>query len=270
MKKKTVALALLGWLFWSVLPAWADSPQIHFLAFETLPAACPALRGAPCRSPASYDAREKQAHAARARIVPLVLGAAETAPGRAEISLTHGGYLGRTNPALILALEGSHAEARQLAAMLGYVFAQESVLVWTWAEEGAAAAVIRFPAGTLTPETGQSFFAAAARRHEGLGGGYTALGDEMVFLNLRGPDGVPFSGLDDAAFAHELRKAAEAFTQAPASAGRTGRVRAILVSNDWVAAPEGEDYLSRIADPSAALKLRSLKAGPVHGRLPAE
>ena len=51
----------------------------------------------------------------------------------------------------------------------------------------------------------------ASAEHEGLGGGYTAFGDTLLFLNLRGPDGQPHSGLSDADFTSALRRVVTGF-----------------------------------------------------------
>ena len=61
----------------------------------------------------------------------------------------------------------------------------------------------------------------------GLGGGFTARGNRMLFINERGRDGKPFSGLDDERFAASLQRAADQF--GGIASVSTGRVIARLV-----------------------------------------
>ncbi|ARO32474.1 hypothetical protein NXC14_PA00195 (plasmid) [Rhizobium sp. NXC14] len=44
----------------------------------------------------------------------------------------------------------------------------------------------------------------------GLGAGYTAFGDEQIFLNVTNSQGEPYSGLDNAAFLDGLKRTAAA------------------------------------------------------------
>src|SRR6185503_8216374 len=95
----------------------------------------------------------------------------------------------------------------------------------------------------------------AAEIHKGLGGGYTAFGDEMIFLNVRDEAGKPYSELDDRAFAKGLRQAAASFKGGSARVARVGHARAKFVGNSWRQKPNGEDYVALLggaSDPAVA------------------
>jgi hypothetical protein len=64
---------------------------------------------------------------------------------------------------------------------------------------------VAFP--SMTPNLADLFFRNAAVVEPKLAGGFTARGSTLVFLNLRGADGQPLSGLDDDGFAAGLQKA---------------------------------------------------------------
>ena len=183
----------------------------------------------------SYEARRRLTERVRDDVVPSVLRAAGVNEAQAVTELRMGGYRLQTNPSLHMTVPLTDEQADRLAATLGRVLDQDSVLVAdfsssdrTGADRATGYALVRFPAGTLTPDLAQRFFLAAAAEHEGLGGGYTAFGDALLFLNLRGEDGLPSSGLPDPGFAAALGRAAERFPGAALT--ETGRADARLIA----------------------------------------
>lgn len=252
MKRGWAWLIVLAWL---PLGAIAVSAESRLLSFEAVPQHC----NVPCAVPDGYEAKAALTREAARRTLPELLKAAGIAPEKAETAPTFGGYLLRTNPSLLMELEADAGEAARLAAMIGYVFRQESVLVWRLKGKEACTGAVRigFPGTALTPALAQRFSETAASGNEGLGGGYTALGNEMIFLNLSGEEGA-YSGLDDAAFAAALGEAARTFTPA-AKAERQGCAEAALISNNWQAEREGDAYLRLIADDGLAGELAELQ-----------
>lgn len=201
-------------------PAFAQTVAQH-LFFEAVPA------GAPPDAP--YEARQFLTERARTELLPIILESAGL-DGRETIAeLRMGGYRLQTNPSLHMTVALEDAPADRLAGAIAWSFAQDSVLVADFdsADGATGYALVRFPENSLTPDLAQRFFLAAAAEHEGLGGGYTAFGDTLLFLNLRGGDGKPYSGLPDDAFTDVLRRAAAAFPGA--ALAETGRADARLV-----------------------------------------
>ena len=177
--------------------------------------------------------------------------------------MTPGGYLLRTNSSLQSRIAVDWRQADRVAAALGYVLRQSSVLVSDLADTkgGTGLAVVRFPRGSLTAAMAHSFFEHAARVHKGLGGGYTAFGDEMIFLNVRDEAGKPYSELDDRAFHRGLHTAAGSFKDGRAKVVRMGQAKAKFVGNSWRQKPNGEDYVALLggaADP-AVLRLKAVQ-----------
>jgi hypothetical protein len=188
-----------------------------------------------------------------ATLVPDVMAAVDVEFADVDSEITPGGFLLETSPSMQTRLVASDfadvdATADRLAAALGYTMYQFSVLVTDFtAVEGATGyAVVRFPEGALTPDLAQAFFAHAATVDGGLGGGYTAFDDDMIFLNVRDDAGEPFSGLDDAAFFAGLEQAADSFADAEAAFLESGFADARFVGNDWEVAPDGSEYLATL------------------------
>jgi hypothetical protein len=231
-------------------------PQL--LSYEALPSAQVALD----LDGATYEQRAEVTQAVLERIAPQVIAAAGFDPAKVETEMTPGGYLLRTSASLQARAAMSDAEATRLAAALGYVFRQWSVLVSELDDpEGAAAYVtVAFPPDALTADLAQAFFEHAALIDEGLGGGYTAFGDEMIFLNVRDGEGAPYSGLEDGLFAAELGYAAGAYEGAALIVGGAGVAEARFVENDWEAAPDGAQYAAALNDPDLIAALDALRA----------
>ncbi|MFC5358770.1 hypothetical protein [Azospirillum himalayense] len=216
MRRHILALALI----FATAPAFAQAVAQH-LFFEAVPAGAP--------PDASYEARQRLTERARTDLLPAILDAAGLDGTGTVADLRMGGYRLRTNPSLHLTLRWEDGPADRLAGAIAWSLEQDSVLVADFdsADGATGYALVRFPAGSLTPDRAQRFFLAAAAEHEGLGGGYTAFGDTLLFLNLRDGDGASYSGLTDDAFVEFLRRAADAFPGAVLAA--TGRADARLV-----------------------------------------
>lgn len=166
-----------------------------------------------------------------------------------DTELTPGGFMLVTNPSLQSRLMASDAEVESLAAAIGYVYSQWSVLVTDFADKsgGTAFAVVSFDVERVDAGLGQDFFAHAATVDAGLGGGYFAFEGEVIYLNLRGPDGTPYSGLEDDEFIAMVEDAAASFAPYRAELSQSGEAAVIFVENDWSTAPTGEDYVGVLA-----------------------
>ena len=237
----------------------AEDAALQLVSYEAIPSAQLELD----LGGATYAERAGLTERALAEIAPRIAEAVDVAPERIETKVTPGGYLLETNASLQARALLTDDEADRLAAAFGYVFRQWSVLVSQPddVEEGRTGYVaIAFPEGALSPALAQSFFEFAAQVHPGLGGGYTAFGDEMLFLNVRDGDGAPYSALEDIGFAARLGFAAGAFRESQAKIAAAGRAEARFVGNDWNAAPNGEDYAARIGDAEALAALNALRA----------
>jgi hypothetical protein len=191
---------------------------------------------------AGYTERATQTTELVAELVPPMLDAIGLDSGGIDVEIAPGGYRGKMNPSVLLHLDGEAADADRAARALGFVFAQESVLVWSDSGRDTFAVAVEFP--NLTPNLAAYFFQSAAAVKPGLAGGFTARGRELWFLNLRGADGLPFSGLADAEFESALRQAAGTF----GGTVRSTRVEARLVDADRQAPPALERLRARRAD----------------------
>ncbi|PCC75357.1 hypothetical protein SAMN02745121_03917 [Nannocystis exedens] len=210
---------------------------------------------------ASYEQREAFTIAVRDAMLPDVVALVGLADAMLDTELTPGGFQRVTNPSLQTRLMASGAEVESLAAALGYVFSQWSVLVADFAAEdgGTGYAVVSFDVAEVDPELGQAFFDHAADVDAGLGGGYFAFDSEVIYLNLRGSDGEPYSGLDDDSFVAALEEAADSFAPYKAALAQAGEAAVILVENDWKTAPAGEEFLE-VLDPLGEAALGDLAA----------
>jgi hypothetical protein len=207
---------------------------------------------------ASYAQRATVAGEALDRVVPDVVRAVGLKPGQVQTQITPGGYLLKTNASLQSKATLGDAAADRFAASLGYVFRQSSVLVSDLGDPAGDTGyvTVTMPKGTMNAGLAQSFFLHAASVDSGLGGGYTAFGDDMIFLNVRDGKGQPYSKLDDEAFESAMRRAAEGFAPAKAVVGTVGKARARFIANSWKAKPSGEDYAALLGGPGSALVKR--------------
>ena len=212
---------------------------------------------------AQYADRAAFAAKVKDELLADIFRAVGTDPAKVRTEITPGGYLLRTNSSLQSRARVDGRQADRLAAALGYVFRQSSILVSDLADArgGTGLTIVRFPRGTLSAAKAHAFFEHAAEVHKGLGGGYTAFGDEMIFLNVRDDAGKPYSELDDKAFAAGLKQASASFKDSRARVVRVCHAKAKFVGNSWRQKSNGEDYVALLggsADP-AIIKLKPLQ-----------
>lgn len=198
---------------------------------------------------ATYEQKSAFTETILSEVVPDVFSAVAVDPHKTQQQLSPGGFELQTSPSLQIRGDFAPEQADELAAALGWSTYQWSVLVTDFdAKDGgtgyATVAFDKAPEATLA----QDFFVHASTVNKALGGGYTAFGSELTFLNLRGPDGLPYSGVDDATFVADLGRAAASFTAAPVRVTASGQLGAHLVENHWDSAAEGQDYLKVIPD----------------------
>ncbi|WP_342216363.1 hypothetical protein [Mesorhizobium sp. 113-1-2] len=182
------------------------------------------------------------------KIVPKIVTSIGIDPAVLETEVTPGGYLLKTNASLQTEAALDDATADRLAAAFGYIFHQHSVLVSRLDDSSGSTGfvTVRFPQDTLDATVAQRFFEKADAVEKGLGGGYTAFGDEQIFLNVVDGNGKPYSGLDNAAFLDGLKRTAAAFGPPAPEVSDSGTAAARFIGNDWDKAPKGEDYLARL------------------------
>jgi hypothetical protein len=202
---------------------------------------------------AAYADRAAVTAEALAEIVPGILAALGLDPARVETRMTPGGYLGRTNASLQSKAALDPARAEQLAAALGFVFRQSSVLVSDLKDRagGTGHVTLSFPRGRLDANLAHRFFTHAAGVHKGLAGGYTAFADDMIFLNVRDDAGRPYSELDDRQFAAALATASASFPGAQPRRAIVGTAGARFIENSWRGKPDGADYVARLGGAEA-------------------
>ncbi len=159
-----------------------------------------------------------------------------------DAEIVPGGYEGRTNPSVLMIVDADAVTADRVAAGLGHVFEQAAVLVWQEGGGDSLAVSVTLPA--VTPNLADHFFRHAAAVEPRLAGGFTARGNALVFINLRGEGGRPLNGMDDAAFGAALERAAAHFGGI-ASVTAT-RITARLVLRDAYAALLGPSALATL------------------------
>lgn len=226
------------------------------LSYEAIPGSGVTLgQGEVDMSAAVYDDKRAFTQQVHDGLVPMVF--AELGVDFAELSSEDapGGYLLETNPSMQSRGDLSPDDATLVSAGLGYVMYQWSVLVTDFSagEGDTAYGMVRFDDGALDEDLAQLFFEHAASVDTGLEGGYMSFDDEMIFLNLRGSDGQPYSGLDDATFIEQLDAAAASFAGAPVALAESDFADAWLVENDWSTSTTGADYITIITDRGFAM-----------------
>ena len=159
-----------------------------------------------------------------------------------------GGYGDEVNPAIHSNLQTTEAEARRLAAALGYVFRQYAVLVYDLAAEQSELRQVsaRFPRGAVTPALAERFFGLARQQLKSDKLGFSATRSRMIFINLN-------TGIADGAFAAGLARAAAEWPEAGIKIEPLKPVRAVLVENDWDKAKGGEEYVRQLGSASERL-----------------
>ncbi len=226
-------------------PVLADDPDSYLISYEATPSAGFDL---PKLEAAGYADRAAFASKVLEEIVPKIADAIGIDSNDLDTEVTPGGYQLKTNASLQTEAEVTSAEADRFAAGLGYVFRQYSVLVSGLDDASAKTGyvVVTFPDNTLDATVAQAFFEKAASVDKGLGGGYTAFGDDQIFLNVVGDDGKPYSGLDNAAFLAALTKAAAAFGPPQPKISDSGTATARFIGNEWDKQPKGEAYIEKL------------------------
>lgn len=244
-----VVLAVLLLLL-DMAPALAET----WLAYQAMPAAGTDLPSVDARP---YAVRQALAEAAARQIVPDAVDAVGLRRDRVSTEMVAGGYELRTDPSLLSRIEGAgRRDVDRLAAALGLILRQSSVLVLDLDDAAGGQFYVRvaFPQGTLTPVTADAFYRHAAAVEKGLGGGFTAFGDTMLFVNLRDARGRPYGGLGDADFLTALHLASTTFADPPIRIGASGYAGAWFVDNDWRKAPDGAFYRQTMGQLPAAAR----------------
>lgn len=242
-------------------PALAGEPDSFLISYEATPSHGFTL---PRLEAAGYDERAAFSSKVLSDIVPRIAEAAGIDASDLSSEVTPGGYLLKTNASLQSEAEVSGEDADRFAAALGYVFRQDSVLVSGLDDDSAKTGfvVVSFPDNTLDAKLAQAFFEKAASIDKGLGGGYTAFGDDQIFLNVVGDDGKPYSGLDNAAFKAGLVKAAAEFGPPNPKITDSGTAIARFIGNDWEKQPKGDEYIAKLggADSDIVKQLDGIEA----------
>ncbi len=220
------------------------------ISYEATPSAgfdLPGLKDASYSDRAAFSAKALEV------IVPKILKAVDVDPALVSTEVTPGGYLLKTNASLQSQADLDDAQADRLAAALGYIFHQYSVLVSRLGDSSGSTGfvTVRFPENALDASVAQAFFEKAEATHKGLGGGYTAFGDEQIFLNVTDSAGKTYSGLDDTAFLDGLTRTAASFGAPAPEIATSGKASARFIDNDWKASPKGESYVERLGGADA-------------------
>jgi len=253
--------AALGAAFVVMAASAAEAVEPVLISYEAAPSHGYAL---PKLDQAGYAGRSAFALQALSDIVPKIAAATGVDPSKMVSEVTPGGYLLKTNASLQTMVDLDDEAADRFAAALGYVFRQESVLVSRLDDPAGTTdfVTVSFPRDKLDSTVAQAFFEKAASIEEGLGGGYTAFGDNQIFLNVTDGDGTPYSGLDHEAFLAGLLRAAAEFQPIAPKVTNNGKAVARFVGNDWKAEPAGSSYATRLGGPGSdtVRKLDALEA----------
>jgi hypothetical protein len=239
------AKAALGAAFVVMALETAEAAEPVLISYEAAPSSGFEL---PKLEKASYAVRAAFAVQALADVVPKIADAVGVDDRKMASEVTPGGYLLKTNASLQTMADLDDAAADRFAAALGYVFRQQSVLVSRLDEPTGETdfVTVSFPRDKLDSAVAQAFFEKAASVETGLGGGYTAFGDNQIFLNVADGEGKPYSGLDHAAFLAGLTKAAADFGPLKPTVTNNGKAVARFIENDWKSQPAGEAYVARL------------------------
>jgi hypothetical protein len=230
----------------------ALADQKVLLSYEATPSSGFHL---PRLAQASYDDRAAFSAEVLKDIVPKIATANGIDPATLETEVTPGGYLLKTNASLQTEGKLDDATADRLASSFGYIFRQYSVLVSGLDDTTGTTGfvVVQFPKDSLNATVAQKFFEAAEATKKGLGGGYTAFGDEQIFLNVTNSEGKPYSGLDDASFLDGLKRTAASFGAPEPEVSASGKATARFIGNDWDKSKGGEDYISLLGGQDSEL-----------------
>jgi hypothetical protein len=194
---------------------------------------------------ATYAEKDALTRAVLAEIVPHVWTTLGATAARARSRVQAGGYGDAVNPAIHSVIQTHEAEARRLAAALGYVFRQYAVIMYDLAADRGDLryVAVRFPRGSLTPALATRFFGLAREHLKSEKLGFSGTRSRMIFINIG-------TGIADAAFAEGLARAAAAWPGPGLKVDAPKPARAHLIENDWGKAKAGEDY-ARLLGPGS-------------------
>lgn len=241
-----LSAALLGLLAAAIVaaaPGLAEAPRTWRLAFEIISS----QHEQPARK-ATYDEKERLTRMALAEMVPHVWTQLGAVASRARSRVRPGGYKDEINPAIHSNVVTGEAEARRLAAALGYVFRQWAVLMYDLdAEPGTHRYVsVRFPRGTLTLAQADRYFARARAQLANDKLGFSTAGSRLLFINLA-------TGIADDAFVAGLARAGADLPDSAIKVEPAKPVRAFLIENDWAKSKDGEDFAGFLGANAALL-----------------
>ena len=170
-----------------------------------------------------------------------------------------GGFSANSFPSMYTRYETtSDKDCDRLGAAFGYVFRQQSVLVFRYDAGDSGHVQVDFPSGELDGASAQAFFVHAIGENLALQGGYSAFGDSLIFINLRSPGGFIYSGLDDEQFVQAMEDAAGSYSDMTLTTS-AGESNAHLVENNWTSSTDGSKYLTVIdGDTALETQLTSL------------
>jgi hypothetical protein len=190
---------------------------------------------------ASYEDKDALTRQALAEIVPHVWTKLGAVAARARSRVQAGGYGDEVNPAIHSNIQTHEAEARRLAAALGFVFKQYAVIMYDVAAEQSDIRQVsaRFARGSLTPALATRFFGLARKQLKSDKLGFSATRSRMIFINLN-------TGIADDALAAGLTRAAAEWPEANIKIEPPKPVRAFLIENDWEKARHGEQYVRQL------------------------
>jgi hypothetical protein len=255
--------AIQALLFLAVLlcSGFVQAQNYTYVAWQAVPGTD---TGWPDIARLNYAQRLAISEGVQRDILPGVLRALAIGEAATRTEIVPGGYRLKTDPSFVTRFAPEHGgHALLFAAAIGYVLRQDSVLIFAIDQRGDSLTVrVRLDETCLTPQTAQRFFERAAAVAQGLGGGYTAFGCEMLFINLRDGKGAPYSGMDDVRFAEALTQAAAGFVPRAEIAG-SFRARTVLIGSDWPGSGGGRRYIEQLAalplDAVAPLDLLSFR-----------
>ena len=208
-----------------------------------------------------YKRREALTLTVMHQLVHAVIKATGIDPTTTQHPPAPGGYKGKVNPSLHCHVTINDDGAEVVAAALGWVFRQESVLVADLRDrvQGRIGyAIVDLGEGPLLADRAEAFFVHGASVATGLDSGFSAFDGDMLYLNLRDVTGRPYSGLEDGPFLTSLQRSASSFGTF-ARLSDTGIADARLVENDWDQAPDGEQYAAKLrnVDMAQLVELRA-------------
>lgn len=237
-----LTLFVVAVLLWAGV---APAQNFIYVAYQAIPGT---RTGWPDIARLDYNARQRLSEEVQRRILPEIVRTLDLQALALETEIVPGGYMLKTDPSFVTRFPPTEEEAAlRFAAALGYVLRQDSMLVFAVDQAAGQSRTVRvrFAGECLTPRTAQLFFEQAARTEKGLGGGYTAFGCEMLFINLRDDKGKPYSGLDDNAFVAALERATQGFAP-PATIAGSFRTRTVLIGEGWPGNKSGALYIDKL------------------------